>query len=82
MDTNLKVNKITFQNVAMMFKSAEITEDGNLEINFDVRIYEQAQNFSILNEKYKTAFMIVDGRMMGLSFLTSNGFDSITYHIE
>ncbi len=82
MDTNLKVNKITFQNVVMMFKSAEITEDGNLEINFDVRIYEQAQNFSILNEKYKTAFMIVDGRMMGLSFLTSNGFDSITYHIE
>lgn len=82
MDTNLKVNKITFQNVAMMFKSAEITEDGDLEINFDVRIYEQAQNFSILNEKYKTAFMIVDGRMMGLSFLTSNGFDSITYHIE
>ncbi|MGC5428852.1 hypothetical protein L7P61_22095, partial [Aeromonas veronii bv. sobria] len=81
-DTKLKVNKITFQNVAMMFKSAEITEDGNLEINFDVRIYEQAQNFSILNEKYKTAFMIVDGRMMGLSFLTSNGFDSITYHIE
>ncbi|MFV3350205.1 hypothetical protein [Aeromonas veronii] len=78
----MKVNKITFQNVAMMFKSAEITEDGNLEINFDVRIYEQAQNFSILNEKYKTAFMIVDGRMMGLSFLTSNGFDSITYHIE
>lgn len=82
MDTNLKVNKITFQNVVMMFKSAEITEDGNLEINFDVRIYEQAQNFSILNEKYKTAFMIVDGRMMGLSFLTSNSFDSITYHIE
>ncbi|MCS3766045.1 hypothetical protein HNP12_000084 [Aeromonas hydrophila] len=78
----MKVNKITFQNVVMMFKSAEITEDGNLEINFDVRIYEQAQNFSILNEKYKTAFMIVDGRMMGLSFLTSNGFDSITYHIE
>ncbi|QSR74694.1 hypothetical protein [Aeromonas jandaei] len=78
----MKVNKITFQNVAMMFKSAEITEDGNLEINFDARIYEQAQNFSILNEKYKTAFMIVDGRMMGLSFLTSNGFDSITYHIE
>ena len=82
MDTNLKVNKITFQNVVMMFKSAEITEGGNLEINFDVRNYEQAQNFSILNEKYKTAFMIVDGRMMGLSFLTSNGFDSITYHIE
>jgi len=82
MDTNLKVNKITFQNVVMMFKSAEITEDGNLEINFDVRIYEQAQNFSILNEKYKTSFMIVDGRMMGLSFLTSNGFDSITYHIK
>lgn len=78
----MKVNKITFQNVVMMFKSAEITEDGNLEINFDVRIYEQAQNFSILNEKYKTAFMIVDGRMMGLAFLTSNGFDSITYHIE
>lgn len=82
METNLKINKITFQNVVMMFKSAEITEDGNLEINFDVRIYEQAQNFSILNEKNKTAFMIVDGRMMGLSFLTSNGFDSITYHIE
>ncbi|HHO2170556.1 TPA: hypothetical protein ACVBCY_003960 [Aeromonas hydrophila] len=78
----MKVNKITFQNVVMMFKSAEITEDGNLEINFDVRIYEQAQNFSILNEKYKTSFMIVDGRMMGLSFLTSNGFDSITYHIK
>ncbi|MFQ1828362.1 hypothetical protein ACK38R_20050 [Aeromonas veronii] len=78
----MKVNKITFQNVVMMFKSAEITEDGNLEINFDVKVYEQAQNFSILNEKYKTAFMIVDGRMMGLSFLTSNGFDSITYHIE
>ncbi|MGL6487405.1 hypothetical protein ACSZNF_10465 [Aeromonas hydrophila] len=78
----MKVNKITFQNVVMMFKSAEITEDGNLEINFDVRTYEQAQNFSILNEKYKTAFMIVDGRMMELSFLTSNGFDSITYHIQ
>lgn len=78
----MKVNKITFQNIVMMFKSAEITEDGNLEINFDVKVYEQAQNFSILNEKYKTAFMIVDGRMMGLSFLTSNGFDSITYHIE
>lgn len=82
MEINLKINKIICNNAVIMFKSAEITEDENLEINFNVSVYEQAQNFSILNEKYKTAFMIVDGRMLGLSFLTSNGFNSITYHIE
>ncbi|MGY4090746.1 hypothetical protein [Aeromonas hydrophila] len=78
----MKVNKIIFNNALITFKSAEINEEGNLEINFNVSIYEQAQNFSILNERYKTAFMIVDGRMLELSFLTSNGFDSIIYHIE
>jgi len=82
METNLKVNKIIFNNVLMTIKSAEINKEGVLEIHFNVSIYEQAHNFSILNERYKTTFMIVDGRMLELSFLTSNGFDSVTYHIE
>ncbi|WP_273765890.1 hypothetical protein [Aeromonas hydrophila] len=80
----MKINKIICNNAVVMFKSAEINKDGDLEINFNVSVYEQAHNFSSLNErdKEKTAFMIVDGRMLELSFLTANGFDSITYHIE
>lgn len=80
----MKVRKIVCNNSTIMFKSAEITKDGDLEIIFDVSVYEQANTFSILNERGRDrkTFMIIDHKMLELSFLASNGFNSITYHIE